>query len=160
MELEITFRLLFSPDSPLLPTELNNHDSDKHGIQSNYQYSEFDGADQDHTLRVDSTSLRAKKVLENYFTMPIPPEHADPRNAPNYDSRSCPRIASLLKRGAPYPIDMFMHMDALLKLLICPTLYALRDEEAYSDYPTFAARLRELKFYLDNQKPRNLRQAW
>ncbi|KAF1835674.1 hypothetical protein BDW02DRAFT_567712 [Decorospora gaudefroyi] len=156
----MTYRLLFSPKSSLSSTKFNHDKSDDYGVLIKYQYNNVDGANGDHRTRIDFTSPRVKKVLEHYFSMPIPPEHADPRNCPHYDSISCPKIASLLKRGAPYPIDMYMHMDALLKPLACPTLYAPRDKELYSDYPTFATRLRELEFYLNNQKPRNLRQAW
>jgi hypothetical protein len=52
-----------------------------------------------------------------------------------------------------------MRLDALLKPLV-HSGYVFRKEEPYADYPTFANRIRELKAYLDKQKPKSLGQAW
>jgi hypothetical protein len=147
-ELEMTYRLLFSPASlqPLSEPDLKM--SDEYGILCDY--TESNGTD--CSVRLDFKGPRAKEALRRYFSMPIPSEHSDPRDVQKHDYKTCPKISSLLDRGAPYSLDMYMHMDSLLKPLVFPERYALRKEEPYSDYPTFANRLRDLKFYVETER--------
>jgi hypothetical protein len=155
-ELQMTYRLIFSSSKTQLLQDSDIVFSDDLGVLYD---DKFPHKEEPH-IRLGLGRPQAQKALKNYLAMPIPSDHTQLRTTrPAHDYNTCPKVGSLLQRGPPYSLDMSIHMDALLKPLVRQG-YALRKEEPYADYPTFANRLRELKAYLNEQKPRSLRQAW
>ena len=61
----------------------------------------------------------------------------------------------LLKAGPPFPLDFWMHISSLLEL---SQSSSLSEMERYSAYPIYGERLRELKAFMDKQRPKNLKQ--
>ena len=119
--------------------------------------------------RVDPTRGIAKKLLAGYLRLPAPlrATYLHPKTNLNIDYESLEylrtqRIAplghsmtieGLLEPGPPYPIDILMHMKAILN-------NPLEEIEAFSQYPMFGDRLRQLKALMDQRKPRTWKQLW
>lgn len=61
----------------------------------------------------------------------------------------------LLDAGPPYPLDFWMHISYLLEL---SQSSSLSEMEMYSAYPIFGDRMRELKSYMDKQRPKTFKQ--
>ena len=128
-----------------------------------------------HDLRVDMNSLRARRILKYFLKSPIPRKiqrihHREqvvrhsghlwwPFGRVLDSVQRKQTIATFLASGPPYPLDMCWHLENLL--LPHPQFfgesYNLR---SYSSFPRFGQRLRELKFYMDNQKPSGWYQMW
>jgi hypothetical protein len=139
-----------------------------------------------HDLRVNIYSSRARKILKFLLQSRIPSELE--RNHPSNKliqaiSRSSKRVwwrigrvlqlvkgilerklapqtlFTFLAAGPPYPLDLCWHLENIL--LPYPQYFGESDNtRAFSHFPRFEPRLRELKFYMDNQKPRGWYHMW
>jgi hypothetical protein len=123
--------------------------------------------------RVNISRSSARQALKYYFRAPIPrsirnvrPEldrkrHRGPQRGPNIHfylrKPTSGKLIDLLNAGPPYPLDFWMHISYLLEI---SQSVGLSEMERYSAYPIYGARLHELKAYMDNQRPKNLRQLY
>ena len=117
--------------------------------------------------RVDPTRGFARKLLSGYLRLPAPLRitHFHPKaNLNPYEVSDIPyymrkltdfgqpmTIEELIQPGPPYSIDVLMHMKAILN-------NPLDEREAFSQYPMFSDRLRQLKALMDQRKPRTWKQ--
>jgi hypothetical protein len=74
------------------------------------------------------------------------------RNRERFKSGNA-KLLDVLDNGHPYPLDMWIAMEGILNP-------SLETAPSFSSYPTFGKRLRDLKDYLDRQKPRTLKQIF
>ncbi|SLM39761.1 hypothetical protein LPUS_01259 [Lasallia pustulata] len=119
--------------------------------------------------RVDRIRGFTRKLLSGYLRLPAPLRitYFYPKANLNPYERSCKRyyqkrltdfgqsmtIEELIQPGSPYPIDVLMHMKAILN-------NPLEETEAFSQYPMFGDHLRQLKALMDQRKPRTWKQLW
>ena len=136
-----------------------------------------------HDLRVDLNSTRARTILKHLLNAPLPGKIA--RDNP-YDNHlhqphkktwltlnrvlrffsnlyinPSPKntISAFLATGPPYPLDLCWHLENILT----PYPQLLGESEtmrSFTHFPRFGTRLRQLKFYMDNQKPSGWYQMW
>ena len=135
-----------------------------------------------HDLRVDIKSSRARKILKHLLNAPIPDniKRGRPENAKTRQSsrvwwpidRALSRLHSITHRnplpstiathlasGPPYSLDLCWHLENIL--IPYPTLLGESESmRSFSHFPRFGSRLRELKFYMDNQRPSGWYQIW
>ena len=135
-----------------------------------------------HDLRVDINSPRARKILKHILNAPLPgklapyPERKPTSNshkkrswiidyALNYLNRAMhtrtpsTTISTHIAAGPPYSLDLCWHLENIL--LPFPALVGESEiMRSYADFPRFGPRLRELKYYMDNQKPSGWYQMW
>ena len=136
-----------------------------------------------HDLRVDLNSTRARTILKHLLNAPLPSNIA--HNKP-YDNHLHPphratwwaldrilrffsnlynhpspknTISAFLASGPPYPLDLCWHLENILT----PYPQLLGESEtmrSFNHFPRFGTRLRQLKFYMDNQKSSGWYQMW
>ena len=137
-----------------------------------------------HDLRVDIDSPRARKILKHLLNSPLPDKlhHRGKKRAANSPpllrriwwplgrvlrilhnlNRKNPQpstIADHLASGPPYSLDLCWHLENILTPY--PALLGESDSmRSFAHFPRFGDRLRELKFYMDNQKPSDWYQLW
>ena len=133
-----------------------------------------------HDLRIDISSRRARRILKYFLKASVPRKiaHHDEQTSKNprhlwwpiqraldyiqkflQRKQSPPTIATFLASGPPYPLDMCWHLENLL--LPHPQFFGESyNMRSFSSFPCFGPRLRELKFYMDNQKPSGWYQMW
>lgn len=134
-----------------------------------------------HDLRVDIKSSRARNILKHFLNTPIPeiltrggPDVAKPpqrrvwwpidralNRLHSLTHRNPPlsTIATHLASGPPYSLDLCWHLENIL--LPYPALLGESDSmRSSSHFPRFGSRLREIKFYMDNQRPSGWYQIW
>ena len=135
-----------------------------------------------HDLRVDINSSRARKILKYFLSTPVPNKIArekseNARLSPNRHiwwridralailrrlTRRDPQpsnISDHLASGPPYSLDLCWHLENILTPY--PALIGESESiRSFSDFPRFGSRLREVKFYMDNQKPSEGYQMW
>lgn len=135
-----------------------------------------------HDLRVDINSSRARKILEHFLNAPLPSkldreniENVGPRQLRHvwwpidralsmihiltHGSPQPNTISSYLASGPPYSLDLCWHLENILTPY--PTLVGESEStRSFSHFPRFSSRLREIKFYMDNQKPSGWYQMW
>ncbi|KAL9609370.1 MAG: hypothetical protein Q9167_005860 [Letrouitia subvulpina] len=136
-----------------------------------------------HDLRVDIDSSRSRKILKNLLQAPIPEKlkQNSPRNPVvrpyigrlwwplgrtikafqnlYRHKRNTETISGLIASGPPYPLDLCWHLENIL--LPYPLFLGESSNiRAFSNFPHFGSRLRELKFYMDNQRPSGWYQIW
>ena len=135
-----------------------------------------------HDLRVDINSSRARSILKHFLSTPVPrkiargrPEDARPfRNRhvwwridralsilrrPTRKDLQPRNISDHLASGPPYPLDLCWHLENILTPY--PALIGESESmRSFSDFRRFGSRLREIKFYMDNQKPSGWYQMW
>ena len=108
-----------------------------------------------HDLRVDLRNFRARKILKHLLNAPLPSKIA--RN--KHSNSSADTISTFIATGPPYPLDLCWHLENILTTY--PQLVGEHDTmRSFSHFPRFGNRLRELKFYMDNQKPTGWYQMW
>ena len=135
-----------------------------------------------HDLRVDINSYRARKILKYLLQSPIPSKF-QPKTPDNssvkkfrhtwwriayvlnwaqelFQTEAAPStLSTLLANGPPYHLDLCWHLENIL--LPYPQFFGESDSmRSFQNFPRFGARLRELKFYLDNQRPSGWYQMW
>ncbi|CAF9931198.1 MAG: hypothetical protein ALECFALPRED_004952 [Alectoria fallacina] len=135
-----------------------------------------------HDLRVDINSWRARKILKHFLNAPLPGklgrgniDTARPRQFRHVWWRigralrilhslthrnPLPRtISTHLASGPPYSLDLCWHLENILTPY--PALVGESESmRSFSHFPRFSSRLREIKFYMDNQKPSGWYQMW
>lgn len=175
-ELQRSYRIIFgNPDGRFLERFFRKHfgrPGDDVGITLNDLESIMMGSQR---TRVNISRSSARQALKYYLRASIPssilalrPEldrrkHKGPRQKYNWHitnllhSKTSGKLVDLLNAGPPYPLDFWMHVSYLLELSQSSSLSEL---EKYSSYPIFGDRLRELKGYMDKQRPKNLRQLF
>ena len=135
-----------------------------------------------HDLRVDINSSRARSILKHFLSTPVPDKIA--RGKPKTVRLSHKRhvwwridralaillrltrkdlqpsnISDHLTSGPPYSLDLCWHLENILAPY--PTLIGEGETmRSFSDFPRFGSRLREIKFFMDNQKPSGWYQMW
>ena len=136
-----------------------------------------------HDLRVDLNSPRARRILKHLLNAPLPSKIA--RDNPDDNHPHQPHretwwaldrvlkfflnlhlkpspnntISTFLATGPPYPLDLCWHLENVLT----PYPQLLGESEtmrSFVHFPRFGTRLRQLKFYMDNQKPSGWYQMW
>ncbi len=136
-----------------------------------------------HDLRVDPNSPRARRILKHLLNAPLPSKIA--RDNPYDNHLHQPRtktwwaldrvlrffinlqinpspndtISAFLATGPPYPLDLCWHLENILT----PYPQLLGESEtmrSFTHFPRFGTRLRQIKFYMDNQKPSGWYQMW
>ena len=136
-----------------------------------------------HDLRVDINSSRARRILKHLLNSPLPGKLDRSRNLDNALPRQ-PRhvwwpvdralsilhslthrkalpstVSTYLSSGSPYSLDLCWHLENIL--LPYPALIGESESmRSFSHFPRFSNRLREIKFYMDNQKPSGWYQMW
>ena len=175
-ELQRIYRIIFgNPDGRFLERFFRKHfrrPGDDVGITLNDLESIMMGSQR---TRVNISRSSARQALKYYLRASIPssilalrPEldrrkHKGPRQKYNWHitnllrCKTSGKLVDLLNAGPPYPLDFWMHISYLLELSQSSSLSEL---EKYSAYPIFGDRLRELKGYMDKQRPKNLRQLF
>ena len=175
-ELQRSYRIIFgNPDGRFLERFFRKHfgrPGDDVGITLNDLESIMMGSQR---TRVNISRSSARQALKYYLRASVPssilalrPEldrrkHKGPRQKYNWHitnllhRRTSGKLVDLLNAGPPYPLDFWMHISYLLELSQSSSLSEL---EKYSAYPIFGDRLRELKGYMDKQRPKNLRQLF
>ncbi len=169
-ELEWTYALLFRPSSSKQLKQLQKYaDACRQSVDNN---GKQDVTFQDETIishtlllnqSVDSSSTLvkmavdpkrhpAKDILGNYFQCPISPAIQNVLNPGKARSKSAP-ITAAITASPPYFEDMRFQMCATFRI-------EFRDQEGFDRFPYFGDRLRQLKTYMDMQKPRTFRQMW
>lgn len=135
-----------------------------------------------HDLRVDISSSRARKILKHLLSTPVPStlvrgktENARPRHFRHVwwpinralstlrcFTRRIPLPSTLsdhLAAGPPYSLDLCWHLENILTPY--PALVGESESmRSFSHFPRFSSRLREIKFYMDNQRPSGWYQMW
>ena len=135
-----------------------------------------------HDLRVDVNSSRARRILKHLLNTPAPDKLARkiPGKARHSQSRriwwpidrALSRLQTLFYRnsppstisnhlasGPPYSLDLCWHLENILTPY--PALVGESESmRSFSNFPRFSSRLRELKFYMDNQRPSGWYQIW
>ena len=135
-----------------------------------------------HDLRVDINSSRARKILKYFLGTPVPNKIArgkseNARLSPNRNiwwriDRALAILRRLTRRdlqpsnisdhlasGPPYSLDLCWHLENMLNPY--PALIGESESiRSFSDFPRFGSRLREIKFYMDNQKPSGWYEMW
>ena len=134
-----------------------------------------------HDLRVDVNWSRARKILRQFLDTPLPPTF--PQSKPDITKGRRYRhlwwpIARILERpsylfrrnlentisthfdsGLPYSLDLCWHLENILNPY--PALAGESDPmRSFANFPRFGSRLREIKFYMDNQRPSRWYQMW
>ena len=136
-----------------------------------------------HDLRIDLNRTRARRVLKHLLNAPLPSkiarDNADdtylhqPHRVrwwaldrvlkffANLHTNPSPKntISAFLATGPPYPLDLCWHLENILT----PYPQLLGESEtmrSFTHFPRFGTRLRQLKFYMDNQKPSGWYQMW
>ena len=135
-----------------------------------------------HDLRVDINSTRARKILKHILNTPVPGtldrrkiDKARPRllrhswwpidhglrilQSITHRDHLLGTISDHLASGPPYSLDLCWHLENIL----APYPALLGESESmrsFSHFPRFSSRLREIKFYMDNQKPSGWYQMW
>lgn len=120
-------------------------------------------------IRVDPARGLARKLLASYLKLPAPlrvtyfhPKANLEAEEAFFGQASQLRAAQLghpmtmdelSQEGPPYPMDMQVHMKAILNS-------PLEETVAFSQYPMFGDRLRQLKALMDQRKPRTWKQLW
>lgn len=135
-----------------------------------------------HDLRVDINSSRARNVLKHLLNAPLPgklshgrSDHTERRQL-RHPWWSVDRALSILRSlthrnpppstisthlasGPPYSLDLCWHLENILTPF--PALVGESESvRSFSHFPRFGPRLREIKFYMDNQKPSGWYQMW
>lgn len=135
-----------------------------------------------HDLRVDISSSRARKILRHLWSTPVPLtlvreklENDRPRKLRQFwwpinralkslqrytQRKSLPStLSDHIVSGPPYSLDLCWHLENILTPY--PALVGESESmRSFSHFPRFNSRLRELKFYMDNQKPSGWYQIW
>lgn len=135
-----------------------------------------------HDLRVDISSSRARKILKHLLSTPVPSTlvRGKPENTMLHTFRHVwwpiNRAINILQRftqrnslpstlsdhlasGPPYSLDLCWHLENVLTPY--PALIGENESmRPFSHFPRFSSRLREIKFYMDNQKPSGWYQIW
>ena len=135
-----------------------------------------------HDLRVDINSSRARKILKHILNSPLPgkldrekTDNARPRQLRHVwwpidralsvlhgltHRKPLPStISTYLSSGSPYPLDLCWHLENML--IPYPAMVGESESmRSFSHFPRFSSRLREIKFYMDNQKPSGWYQMW
>ena len=135
-----------------------------------------------HDLRIDINSSRARNILKYFLSTPVPNKIArgkseNARLSPNGHvwwriDRALAILRRLTRRdlqqsnisdhlasGPPYSLDLCWHLENMLTPY--PALIGESESiRSFSDFPRFSSRLREIKFYMDNQKPSGWYQMW
>ena len=135
-----------------------------------------------HDLRVDINSSRARRILKHFLSTPVPNKIARGKPEDARPSRNrllwwrIDRALSILRRltrkdlqprnisdhlasGPPYSLDLCWHLENILTPY--PALIGESESwRSFSDFPRFGSRLREIKFYMDNQKPSGWYHLW
>ena len=135
-----------------------------------------------HDLRVNINSSRARKILKHLLQSPVPSKikrkhtgNLTPQSTRHiwwaislalrylkrfFQPKPAPStLSTFLTSGPPYPLDLCWHLENIL--LPYPQFFGESDSmRSFSSFPRFEPRLRELKFYLDNQKPSGWYQMW
>jgi hypothetical protein len=110
--------------------------------------------------RLDVNKSHPRKVMKSYLDCP-PPEYISEflerigeteKLRCKFGSRKA-KLSDVLDNGPPYPLDIWMHMEAILDP-------QFETPPCFSSYPLFGDRLRELKAYMDRQKPKSLWAIW
>ena len=123
------------------------------------------------TTRVNISRTSARQALKYYLRAPVPksvldlrPEldrkrHRGPKRSffpsVHFKRPTSGKLMDLLDAGPPYPLDFWMHISYLLEL---SQSSSLSEMEMYSAYPIFGDRMRELKSYMDKQRPKTFKQ--
>ncbi len=135
-----------------------------------------------HDLRVDIKSWRARKILKHLLSTPLPSK-LDCRKKDNVIPHQRKRvwwpigralrilhglthrnleshtISDHLASGPPYSLDLCWHLENILSPY--PALAGESESmRSFSHFPRFGSRLREIKFYMDNQRPSGWYQMW
>ena len=135
-----------------------------------------------HDLRVDVNSSRARKILKHLLEAPLPEKIARDDTSVtkpqrirhiwwpigqtleailNFTHRKQPpsTISTHLASGPPYCLDLCWHLENILTPY--PGLAGESEKmRSFAHFPRFGPRLREIKFYMDNQKPSGWYQMW
>ncbi len=135
-----------------------------------------------HDLRVDINSSRARKILKYLLNTPLPGkldrgkiDKATLRQLRHgwwpidralsilhnliYRNPLPNTISTHLASGPPYSLDLCWHLENILTPY--PALVGENESmRSFSHFPRFSSRLREIKFYMDNQKPSGWYQMW
>ena len=68
-------------------------------------------------------------------------------------------LSDHLASGPPYSLDLCWHLENILTPY--PALVGESESmRSFSHFPRFSSRLREIKFYMDNQRPSGWYQMW
>lgn len=135
-----------------------------------------------HDLRVDINSSRARKILKHFLNTPLPGkldreniDTARPRplrhvwwridralsilHSLTHRNPVPSTISTHLASGPPYSLDLCWHLENILTPY--PALVGESESmRSFSHFPCFSSRLREIKCYMDNQKPSGWYQMW
>jgi hypothetical protein len=174
-ELKRSYRIIFgNPDGRFLERFFRKHFS-RSGDEAGILLQDFENLmlGPSNRTRVNISRSSARQALKYYLRAPIPksimslrPEldrkkHRGPRKGFNIQfyvkKPTSGKLMDLLKAGPPFPLDFWMHISYLLEL---SQSSGLSEMERYSAYPIYGERLRELKAYMDKQRPKNLRQLF
>lgn len=174
-ELKRSYRIIFgNPDGRFLERFFRKHFS-RSGDEAGILLQDFENLmlGPNNRTRVNISRTSARQALKYYLRAPIPksiislrPEldrkkHRGPRKGSNLQfylrKPTAGKLVDLLKAGPPFPLDFWMHISYLLEL---SQSSGLSEMERYSAYPIYGERLRELKAYMDKQRPKNLRQLF
>ena len=167
-ELKCTYRLLFADHSSSRYTFTETTRKRRTPAQLGIRVND---------IRIDPNHRRAQHVLRHLLDTPLPPQLQNARipgtPSPKQSfpskllsllsllrpTKKPPTIRTFLSQGPPYPLDLCWHIENILTPFPC---YAgeSNDMRDFASFQRFGDRLREIAFYMDNQKPKGWSQMW